>query len=1475
MPFSLSQRERAGVRENSANSNLHSTIANRGGLGATLNSNRKSEIANRKSEGIALIITLILLSVTLVMAVAFLAISRRERNSTSTETDTITAKFAADSALAQAENRIVSQILVSTNPYVFSLVVSTNYVNGLGFTSGSASPTNVNYDFYMLPSSGHLSQQDFIQNVANLYYSPRPPVFYGPDFRFYLDLNRNGRFDTNGVVTNYDNALIDLGSTSVQVGDPEWIGVLEHPDQPHGPNNPFIARYCFIAVPANSLDLDYIHNQVFAAPLGTTVNAPSSGNDEYWRNQGIGSWEMNLAAFLADLNTNSWDPNAQDPWNKLPEPYLYPAVSPGKSIAFDDARSLIAWRYNNYYPLLASANRLFGLGGYNAFLTNGIDYYALGSQTTFETNYYYFPYFNSSYTPNMPWVGAENTNNFFDLPSDVYNTNKAFQDLALAQPVFATNLYNAGTNLSTYDRYTYYRLLGQLGTDTLPASGKINVNYQNAIVTYNNSFTNLPTSITIVPNSETNFTPWVPRDFFTAAANQLLRSYSAAWFGAYPSNYLMTYYGLPYQTYYTNLYVDGFGVTNVQYSSQTNQIPSFGITNIPVLFNGSFVYTPAVNRLLQLAANIYDASTNTANVAAGMSNYPSVFRPIFWVTNELTPNGTGGAHQIDVYIKGYQYVQEPLDNPNNEAANGSIFVPPIEANDPSIRNLAPTLGTGGISTSNVWGVPWIIGAKKGLPNFNGMEVDNTFFIERELQFTRSSIAPNVPRTYTTNQMYIMGFTNTFAIEHWNSYANPYFNKVQIFAQENFNFALSNDAPGSAQINNMFYASNLPNGYLASSPGNFSWPGAASSGSFIMPLGTQTVMQDLSPYPLISSTNNQYIYFYGNGQASVTAPNGDKYIAPCFIPTSEGVQNYPDQATPQLPHLVMQTTNRLWAYMIDSGSSAGAYILDSVQLGGMDNSLDLNASIHDPEPGGAGVSGTYLGGMWSTNTYNGGGDAPLGIDIQYLVSSQYPSTAIPSQDADGGRWTTTPIPGAGTDTSPASQAAYFASFFSASDTYGVNGTQNTNYVMQAPFTPMRTIVQKYVYQANDPMVHYLTSDLNDFNDDTSNRVSMYIPITNSTIQYLGRTSDRYMPWGYTKNQLPANYNNVPTDQNAYNLAYKDPSVWSSDNWDFPAYKYPNVGWLGRVHRGTPWQTVFLKSADIWNQMGTIGASTNTINVGQPTWLLWTGNVFNWNDAFNTSPYWDHLLFDLFTATPNDDATRGQLSVNIGASDPNNALAGLASWSAALSGALAFSNNFDDAHLNFTSDRGYESPIGASQHWPSYSVWTSQPIGGVNPTNTQLFQIVRAINNMRATFPNIDHLTNVFEHVGDVLATPQLSDDSPFLQVSNNGAIDGEQLQYGISDEMYEWLPQQLMGLLTISGTPQTPPRYVVYCYGQTLKPAPGGTVGSGAYFGLCTNYQVTAESASRAVIRVVNAPSPENPTATPRIVIEQYNPLPPD
>jgi hypothetical protein len=108
----------------------------------------------------------------------------------------------------------------------------------------------------------------------------------------------------------------------------------------------------------------------------------------------------------------------------------------------------------------------------------------------------------------------------------------------------------------------------------------------------------------------------------------------------------------------------------------------------------------------------------------------------------------------------------------------------------------------------------------------------------------------------------------------------------------------------------------------------------------------------------------------------------------------------------------------------------------------------------------------------------------------------------------------------------------------------------------------------------------------------------------------------------------------------------------------------------------------------------------------------------------------------------------------------------------------------------------------------------------------------INDIRARLPG-----GVFQHVGDILAVPALTERSPFLVGLNPNTQ--------INDEMYEWLPQQTMSLLRCSDSP----RYVIYCYGQALKPAPNGIyTGGDQFFGMVTNYQVVSEIATRAVVR---------------------------
>ena len=571
-------------------------------------SNHQSSIVNRQSqEGIALVITLIMLAITLVMAVAFLALAQRERNSVTTTTDLTIARQAADSGLANAQAQINANILSgfnglgSSNAYNIHLFVSTNYINSYGFTPGSSNPTNVNYVY--LNTGGPLSQPNLLQNISNLWYLPRAPVYVssnppavGYDFRYYLDLNENGKFETNGwlpvqtgipgfpyynlkgtPVTTYNPPDIQ---SNFNVGDPEWIGVLEHPDAPHGPNNHFISRYAFIAVPVgNTLDVNYNHNQ--------TRNTTLTANDGYMRNQGVGAWEINLAAFLADLNTNEWDTNNG--------PYLYKQVlqppSANSGFAFADARALTAYRYND--RSLANADSLFATPARDLqFFRNNNTFDAYGDgplQTTLDTNANY----QLPDNPVLPWSGADNTNHFF-TPSDFFDLTKTTIGVPAASVAlkndFTDRLKAAGSLNDTYNAYTYYRMLDALGTDSTADEGKMNLNFSNAVVNY--VFINgtmVPSGVNMVPGAETNLVPWTPQNFFNAAADQMLRTYTTSWFQSNPTNFFMAYYAYMPQW---PISANGQGVPN--YPSLglfTNQIPSFGITNIPVLFNGNFVYS--------------------------------------------------------------------------------------------------------------------------------------------------------------------------------------------------------------------------------------------------------------------------------------------------------------------------------------------------------------------------------------------------------------------------------------------------------------------------------------------------------------------------------------------------------------------------------------------------------------------------------------------------------------------------------------------------------------------------------------------------------------------------------------------------------------------------------------------------------------------------------------------------------------------
>ena len=134
----------------------------------------------------------------------------------------------------------------------------------------------------------------------------------------------------------------------------------------------------------------------------------------------------------------------------------------------------------------------------------------------------------------------------------------------------------------------------------------------------------------------------------------------------------------------------------------------------------------------------------------------------------------------------------------------------------------------------------------------------------------------------------------------------------------------------------------------------------------------------------------------------------------------------------------------------------------------------------------------------------------------------------------------------------------------------------------------------------------------------------------------------------------------------------------------------------------------------------------------------------------------------------------------------------------------------------------------------------------------------------------NIVSAFENLGDILYAPGLTLQSPYLNTHR------EQVQHVLTDEAIEYIPQRILGLLQ-----RDEPRFVVYAFGQSLKPAPGAMNTSADYYGLVTNYQITGEVITKTVFRVEgdvpyydnngNLLNPGNPL---RAVVESYHVLPP-
>jgi hypothetical protein len=518
------------------------------------------------------------------------------------------------------------------------------------------------------------------------------------------------------------------------------------------------------------------------------------------------------------------------------------------------------------------------------------------------------------------------------------------------------------------------------------------------------------------------------------------------------------------------------------------------------------------------------------------------------------------------------------------------------------------------------------------------------------------------------------------VECWNSYLANYTRPISIFVTNYLTITLTNDEGFSTM------ADMIISGSVEILPPNV-WPGYnlySPDPSFQIPLYTNITFVPESTYrfnqggtPFLIPTSDSAAF------ESNVVINGSKY--------------------PQ-PNWGLAVTNNLQVVMVDTTSGR---IIDYVQLSGPNSSRNLSAEIQNEWD-----TGNQQGynGLWNTNLSNQ--SVPDGIINQIDValgfngfSGTFPETLINEDDIDA-----------------------FRTFFHLAPEFNNPGeaqivaVAQTNLAMQAPYTPMATAVQYTTWQANDPLVHYLASDLTSL----ANGNDLQTQVTPLTSLNLGLLNERYMPWG-------GNPILVGLDQNPYNLALKDPLVSSSDDWDFPAGQSLNPDWIGQVHRGTPWQTIFLKATNIL-------ANATTFNA----WTNWTGDS-DATDAAAMAPVQDWQLASLLTSLFNTNSLASLFSVNN--PDPD-------AWQGLLNGLIASTNIPDQ----------FDSVL-------------------ISSNSPQASAIANAIESERAAQPG-----QIFSDVGDILATAQLAEQSPFLTGLNPNT--------DISDAAYELIPSQLLSLLRV-------------------------------------------------------------------------------
>lgn len=1062
---------------------------------------------------------------------------------------------------------------------------------------------------------------------------------------------------------NRNRRFDDPGNvTNHPFGDPIWLGVLDRPWFPHSRTNHFIARFAYLVLPVGkALDLNTIHNDT----------SPNPGYG-YMRNQGFGPWELNLGAFFHELDPVVWDYDYTRRGGK-PE---------ARGLAFADARSIVNYRHGwpdnpaaapIPYDALSIAQTFAFPNPPPNFPPLSIDAYSDGNLGLPLGQNISLPDDDFPLKPAR-WAGADTTNHFFHLQELFDRANVVSNKVTL-------DFYNHLTNALTRQNFIgqtngslYYRMLAQLGTDSgSDVHDKINLNYAD-------EHANIPGT----NYSPTNFVAWDSSPILAAA-------------------------------FFTHVAERIFLAQSNEFNPGTNALIITSITNIPVFPTN--MYSSAIHRVLQQAANILDATST--------SNSPSVFLPNF------------SSNRAGIFLTGFTFDTTPM-------------------------------GARRWIATNISGIPPVVGTKKFMPNFNEYSLETHILVTRKLQFTRQMPPPTTPGQLAvitaTNQMYIFGISNTFGIEGWNSYSKQFFRPgLQLEVSNYVTVTVTNSEDARLNYVTNFAAMPLTNSPVATSP--FANPNVWPGGKFWLPMTNLAIILDNSVYRFDTAT-------------------------------FDSLTNYFEPNTGfQLPHLMVTVSNRL-SYLLHDGVN----VLDCAVINNSANVDLFRELLANPNQGT--TLSAAVAGVWDPTRYAGASGPTEGVRNQIQVSMD-PASSTPTEWRD--------FNALATDKNRAVDG--FRNFLGLTPVTGVRFNTNTTSQMQTGFNPAAMLVSIQSWQANDPLVHYHPSDLYPATN-SQRMIPPKTPNTNVAPATLGYVNTPYAPWGGNTNQTQTSY-----DPNIYNMQVRDAGVYSSDDWQFPTNKFASIGLLGRVHRGTPWQSVYFKP-----EIAPLG-----------TWSQQSPDVAFVNgrgDVSRTHPTNDWKLADMFTTALDERTSRGLVSIN---------QTNMETWSALLSGVLVLSNAV-----------AKPSVLGARQ----YDEWLIPPWGNVPLTNSALARIWSEIYAYQTNHVDNQGRRLPLESIGELIQNvPALTTKSPFLNTNSS-----EQLQWGLDDFAYEQIPQQILSLLRVGEA-----RFVIYAYGQALKPADVDPA-----TGRVNNYQVTAEHATRTVIRIEG-----DPHSRVRAVVESFNILPPD